>query len=115
LFQRLKSDKAIETIFKEGKSLFAYPIKLVYCKLPTDGATFNFYAGVSVSKRNFKRAVDRNRIKRQMRESIRLNLMKNPVEMNENYAIMVIYVSKEKLDYRIIDKTMAKLLKKVNI
>jgi ribonuclease P protein component len=115
LLQRLKSDKAIETVFKEGKSLFAYPIKMVYCILPLEATTFVIYAGVSVSKRIFKRAVDRNKIKRQLRESIRLNMQKNLMELKETCAIMVIYVSKEKLDYSIIDKSITKLLKKVNI
>ena len=73
--ERLKKRKDIETLFKEGKTFGAYPFRLYYRALPTaiEGSQeVVLQAGVSVSKKYFKRAVDRNRIKRLMREGYRL-------------------------------------------
>ncbi|WP_317045208.1 ribonuclease P protein component [Formosa algae] len=70
--EKLKSKITIEKLFTEGKSVSAYPLRLVYLKTSfEDNVTIK--AGVSVSKRNFKLAVDRNRIKRLLREAYRLN------------------------------------------
>ena len=69
---RLKSQKLIEKLFLEGKSVSSFPLKLIYLKTQVSGAHV-IKAGVSVSKRNFKKAVDRNRIKRLLRECYRLN------------------------------------------
>lgn len=112
MLKKLKGDKIIEKLFKEGKSLFTYPIKLVYTKeILEDQATGDICAGVSVSKRNFKKAVDRNRIKRQMRASIHenTNLLLDIGDIN----FMTIYVSKERLDYSVIHKSLTKLLAKM--
>lgn len=65
---RLCSRKAIETLFTGGnRSLTAFPLRVIYC--PADSTRVL----VSVSKRHFKHAVDRNRAKRQVREAWRLN------------------------------------------
>ena len=66
--EKLKRQKQIQQLFAEGKSMSVFPIKLVY--LQTDHeSTSKIVAGVSVSKRNFKKAVKRNRIKRLLREN----------------------------------------------
>jgi len=105
--QKLKSQKAIELLFTEGKSVSAYPLRLVYLKTET-----NLKAGVSVSKRNFKRAVDRIRIKRLMREAYRLNknmLLNNNVD---NYSFMILYNSKDMPDFNFVDTKMKALFTK---
>ena len=110
---RLKSKITIDKIFAEGKSAFVYPIKLVYLTLPKIDDKDTGKYGVSVSKRSFKLAVDRNRIKRQMREAIRLQ---RPVSFASegNIAVMMfIFAGREKLDYVIIEKAVKKLLKKI--
>lgn len=68
--KRLKSKYAIEALFLEGAVVNTKHLLFRYAK-QADGN--HFYAGVSVSKRNFKKAVCRNRIKRQMREAIKAN------------------------------------------
>jgi len=68
--ERLSSEKSIATLFAEGDSFFQYPFKVVYKK---EQSTYPFSVQllISVSKRNFKKAVDRNKIKRLIREAYR--------------------------------------------
>ena len=91
---KLKSKKSIEQLFAQGQSVSAFPLRLVY--LPTtfdDGVIAK--TGVSVSKRSFKHAVDRNRIKRLMREVYRLNKAVYFNNMTTQYAFMILYIGKE--------------------
>ncbi|UAB76461.1 ribonuclease P protein component [Mesoflavibacter sp. SCSIO 43206] len=107
--EKLKSQKAIEQLFAEGKSVSTYPLRMVYLDNQTQ-----LKVGVSVSKRNFKLAVHRNRVKRLLREGYRLN--KNLLIDNklDHYTLMILYISKEMPDFKIIDKKMKALLTKFN-
>lgn len=73
--ERLNHKKDIELLFKSGaKSILAYPIRAVYMTFPRETAQENHRHNailISVSKRYFKHAVDRNRVKRQIREAYR--------------------------------------------
>ena len=68
--ERLKKKKLISQLFNEGKSITIFPVKLVYLETEHEGH-YKVQAGVSVAKRNFKKAVDRNKIKRLLREAYR--------------------------------------------
>lgn len=106
--EKLKSRKLIKKIFEEGKTIKSYPILFRYLEIQDD----NHKVGVSVSKRNFKKAVDRISIKRQLREAYRLNkseLQNKPV----NYAIMIIFIGKEKLPSEKLHYTVEMLLKDI--
>ena len=107
--EKLKSQKAIEQLFAEGQSVSAYPLRMVYLDNQT-----SLKVGVSVSKRNFKLAVHRNRVKRLLREGYRLN--KNLLIDNnlDHYTLMILYISKEMPDFMTIDKKMKALLSKFN-
>ena len=70
--EKLKSKKLLDALFSSGKKINGFPIKLVYKPLDFEDDCL-IKVGVSVPKRNFKKAVDRNRIKRLMREAYRLN------------------------------------------
>ncbi len=91
----------IENIFSNGFAVKSYPIRIQFIfheltDLP------RCQVGVSVSKRNFKSAVDRNRIKRQLREIYRLNkfdLINRLEARDKHLAMMIIYTNNEKLDY----------------
>ena len=110
--EKLKSRKLIEKMFAEGKTVSKYPLKLIYIQTELKDEIM-IQAGVSVSKRNFKRAVDRNRIKRLMREAYRLNknLIFNTIQFP--YALMFLYIGKEfPKNYDEISKSMIKLLQK---
>jgi ribonuclease P protein component len=72
--ERLSSKKQIEKLFKEGKSYFSYPFRVIY--LFNDGQEeHETKILLTVSKKKFKKAVDRNRIKRIIREAFRKNKM----------------------------------------
>jgi ribonuclease P protein component len=69
--EKLKSRKQIEVLFAKGKSFAVFPIRVTYNFLPADEEPL-VQIGVTASKRYFKKAVDRNRIKRLLREAYRL-------------------------------------------
>ncbi|RXJ52410.1 ribonuclease P protein component [Gelidibacter gilvus] len=107
--EKLKGEKLIEKLFSEGKSVVAYPLRLVYLKTNFD-APVKIKAGVSVSKRNFKKAVDRNRIKRLMREAYRLNKSNYFNNIPDQYAFMILYIGKTKTDFETVTKKMNTLM-----
>ena len=78
--EKLKSRKLIGKLFEDGKSVKKFPVRLVYLQT-NHTSDFPVQAGFSVPKRNFKRAVDRNRIKRLIRESFRIRLTDQGVDV----------------------------------
>ncbi len=96
---KLKSQKVIDELFKTGKSLKQYPFALQYLKKDLDNS---FKIVISAPKRNFRKAHDRNRIKRLMGECVRLNKSKlQDFLVNKDYkvALFLIYTIKEELPY----------------
>jgi ribonuclease P protein component len=84
----------IQQLFKEGKSFSYFPFRVVY--METENQDLHLKAGFTVSTRYFKHAVDRNRVKRLMRESYRLqksNLVKELIGNNKQVAVFFIYTS----------------------
>jgi ribonuclease P protein component len=109
--EKLKSKKLIDQLFAEGKSVSAYPLRLVFIKTPFNEAIIA-KTGVSVSKRNFKSAVDRNRIKRLMRETYRLNKAVYFNNLTTQYAFMVLYIGKDLPTFELIESKMKTLFDK---
>ena len=105
--EKLKSKKGIDQLFSDGKSVSAYPLRMVYLKNNTSNKV-----GVSVSKRNFKNATDRNRIKRLLREAYRLN--KNELlEANiTDYSFMILYTNKDFPDFETVNLKTKTLFRK---
>ena len=92
--EKLKSHKTIDRLFSEGKSVSKYPLRLVYVENADIHTTEKLIMGVSVSKKYFKRAVDRNYFKRVLRECYRLNQNLLKENLNKPYAIMFFYQTK---------------------
>ena len=107
--EKLKSQKLIEKLFSEGKSVAVYPLRLVYLETTFDDPV-KIKTGVSVSKRNFKTAVARNRIKRLMREAYRLNKSNYLNNISGQYAFMILYIGKTGTDFQTISKKMNTLM-----
>ncbi|WP_109302068.1 ribonuclease P protein component [Aquimarina sp. AU474] len=110
LNERLKSKKEIELLFSEGKTISKYPIRLVYTKTKRE-EDIAIKTGVSVSKRYFKKAVDRNRIKRLMRESYRKNKYIVP-NTTHQFTFMFLYSGKEMAEYALIEAKIKGILQK---
>jgi ribonuclease P protein component len=107
--ERLKSKKLIEKLYKEGTSVKAFPLRMIF--LQTEHTSdYPAQVGVSVAKRNFKKAPDRNRLKRVMRESYRLQKEIVYNNLDVPYVFMISYLGKEEKNYEEIYAKMNKLL-----
>ncbi|UFH36288.1 ribonuclease P protein component [Flavobacterium acetivorans] len=109
--EKLKSKTTIGLLFSEGKSVSKYPLRLVY-----HSGSLNedekIKMGVSVSKRNFKKAVDRNHFKRILRETYRLNKHLLIDNLDKPYAFMLFYQTKDRLSYEEINTKTIQLFEK---
>jgi ribonuclease P protein component len=110
--EKLKSRKAFDELFSDGKTFVSHPIRFVYKIKPK--AEYDIRVGVSVGKKKFKHAVDRNLLKRRAKEAYRLN--KTLVEISESYSIdlVMIYTSSKKQSFEVIDQSIKILLEKLN-
>ena len=105
--EKLKSKTTIDLLFSQGKSVSKFPLRLVYCPIDLPHGE-SIKMGVSVSKKYFKKAVDRNYFKRVLRETYRLNKTVLLQNTNQKFAFMFFYQTKDRLSYQEInDKTKA--------
>lgn len=120
--ERLKSRKVIEQLFKGGQSFANFPLRIVWTIMDEPKSEFPAQFALSVSKKKFKRAVDRNRIRRLVREAYRLNKHilyekleasnQQPVARHQQLALMVIYTGSEILSFQEIEKAMRDMLRR---
>ncbi|NJK96500.1 MAG: ribonuclease P protein component [Bacteroidetes bacterium] len=108
--ERLCSKKAFEFLFAEGKSVYAVPLKLIFVLAPSRSESLSQVA-FGVSKKNFKRANKRNKIKRLLREAYRKHKL-SPME-GFNLYLMIIYTSKDILSLSQIENSMLKGLNEI--
>jgi len=117
--ERLCAKRRIDTLFKSGSSFVLYPFRIVFV-FEKNNETENSppcQSIISVSKRRFKRAVDRNAIKRMMREGYRLqksnDLIPFLLKHNVTLYLAIQYVGKQILAYDVFHTAMNKMLKKL--
>lgn len=116
--EKLKHKKEIGLLFEKGKWKTCGNIRIITLDLdkkPQEDFFFkNQKVGVSVSKRYFKKAVDRNRIKRLLRESYRLNKELFVEKFGTNSLSMVFWVSAEKPShFKTVEENFLKLCESV--
>ena len=107
--ERLSKEKNIQELFGKGSSFYLYPFKVFFMKNP-DPAYPVHQVLISVSKKNFKKAVDRNLIKRRIREAYRLN--KNQLSEQNKLLIAYLYSVKEILPSAQIHERLIKTFKR---
>ena len=109
--EKLKSRTTIGLMFTEGKSVSKYPLRLVYMPLdPSEGIAMQM--GVSVSKKHFKKAVDRNYFKRVLRETYRHHKQILIDRIDKPYAFMFFYQTKDRLSFEEINAKTIQLFEK---
>jgi ribonuclease P protein component len=109
--EKLKSPKAVEMLFKDGEAFSIFPLRIVYSF--KENNLHCVKAGVSVSAKNFKKAIDRNRIKRLMREAYRLqknSLTAAVKKSGKQLSVFFIYTGNELPEYKLIFEKMKKAL-----
>ncbi|GGD22066.1 ribonuclease P protein component [Flavobacterium orientale] len=109
--EKLKSQKHIDLLFSEGKSVSKYPLRLVFAPVVLENDE-KIKIGVSVSKKHFKNAVNRNHYKRLLRECYRLNKKMLVDYLEKPYAIMFFYQSKETMSFKEMNEKTVKLFEK---
>ena len=113
--EKLKSKITIDLLFSKGKSVSKYPLRLVFVEsdygIPEDSEQ-KLKMGVSVSKKYFKHAVDRNYFKRVLRETYRLNKHLLIDHLDKPYAMMFFYQTKDRLCYDEINTKTIQLFEK---
>jgi ribonuclease P protein component len=111
--ERLCNKKLIEQLYHNGSSFLCYPFKVSWLTV-TDVQLFPAQVLFSVSKKRYKRAVDRNLIKRRIREAYRLykqqHLYSALQSLDKSIAFSIAFIGKEISDYDLVEKKMLKLL-----
>lgn len=116
--ERLKSRKAIAALFKGGHSAKAFPIRLVFRLVDAVDGEAPVRMGFVASKRTFKRAPDRNFVKRRMREAYRLG--KGPLHealtaRGHHLEGMLIFTGRELPDQALLHRSWRKLLRRLDL
>jgi ribonuclease P protein component len=112
--EKLKSRKLLNQVFAEGRSLNVFPLKVTYTSkdVETIGIT---KIGVGVSSRHFKKAVDRNRVKRLLRESYRLKKFSllELVPQKKQLNVFILFIGKDISETSMIPEKMQLILQKL--
>lgn len=111
---RLKSKKQIARLFDEGKTIRQFPLSCFYIVNQKEGHPLQ--TAISVPRKKFPKAVDRNRIKRLIKESYRLNKESLYCSLQNNkltLQLILIYNPAKHLSYNDIDKSVKRILQKL--
>lgn len=109
--KKLKSRKSIELLFKKRQQVRKGALKVIYLK---EKGQQPHQIGVSVSKRFFKKAPDRNRIKRLIKEAYRLQQHDISCAIEVHYKMMFVFQSPQTPEYHTIERWMKGIIKQLN-
>ena len=112
--ERLVGRRAFGELMSSGESFVAYPLRVVWQLAPCGEGESPVRMAVSVSKRRFKRAVKRNRVKRLVREAYRLRKhdFRALVPPGCTLRILLVYIHDELPDYPKVEKAIAHVIRK---
>lgn len=113
--ERLCRKTSIDNLFKNGQDFFAYPLKVIWEQCEEE-REFPVQVLISVSKRYFKKAVDRNYIKRIIREAYRKNknlLYDDLLAKQKKINFAILYTAKEIISYEELERKIIHLLKRL--
>ena len=114
--ERLCLKRRFELLLKEGDSFFIYPFRVIYLANAYEGVSYPAQVAFAVKKKQFKRAVDRNRIKRLCREAYRQQkpiLYENLAAQSSTLLILMVYVAQEILPFSEISRRTGAVLNKL--
>lgn len=116
--ERICSKKLINELFTgNGRSMTAFPLRVVFMKRTIVDDQPRAAMLVSVPKRYFKHAVDRNRVKRQVREAFRRNksiITQNLTNDHEAVAMAFVWLTDEKFPSSEVENRMVRLLTRIS-
>ncbi len=115
--ERLHKRKIIKQLFTQGNSFLIYPYKVFWLDVDCD-SQFPAQFGVSVSKKIYKKAVERNKIKRLIREAYRLNktvLYSKRSGKTKTRVFMLLYVGKEIMNFKSIEEKIIVVLHRLSV
>ena len=116
--ERICSKKLINELFTgNGRSMTAFPLRVVFMKRTIVDDQPRAAMLVSVPKRYFKHAVDRNRVKRQVREAFRRNksiITQNLTDDHEAVAMAFVWLTDEKFPSSEVGNRMVRLLTRIS-
>ncbi|MDR1584640.1 MAG: ribonuclease P protein component [Prevotellaceae bacterium] len=114
--EHLCGAKNLTRLFEQGNAFIAYPLRVLYLQEASGGVSETLRVVVVVPKKRFKRAVDRNRLKRLMREAYRLNKPELLTALKENGKQMLLafhYVADNKMEFADVERKMKIALKRI--
>lgn len=112
--ERLCSRRQTEQLFQEGGSVFLFPFKLRFLQAAEKTREEAFpQVLISVPKRRFRKAVDRNWLKRRIREAYRLSKAEHKEVLYKTNTLAIMYVGKEKLPFSYLRRRLSKVLDKL--
>lgn len=115
--ERLKSQKQIDTLFAQGKGFAVFPLRVTY-QFSASTESPGLQVGVTASKRNFKKAVERNRIKRLLREAYRLQKEELQSELRaagKGGAVFFLFTDRTLPSFEVVKTAMGKCLQKLRV
>ena len=112
--ERLCSKNLIDKLFETGKSFNSFPFKVIWIEAAERISSVSVV--ISVPKRSFKKAVDRNKIKRRIREGYRKNKKLLYTNLTDKkILLMLIYTSKNMVEYNELEKKIILMVQRLSL
>lgn len=115
LINSLKGQTQIQRVFKEGKSVFLFPFKIIYLESQNNNNQININVSIWVGKRYLRKAVDRNKVKRRIRAAFQTHEQELFGLNTNSMDCICIYVGKTVLDFKTIETTLLKVGKRIRL